>query len=499
MRFLFISALLLFTITSSYSQFSQTDRVEFELDEKDEDFLIISADNDGLFLSRKVKNRETKRDFKYELTKLDTSLKIDWKINDYVDLEYQQVGYDYIGPYVYFLYNSSLKKRKFKAIRFHKETQAKEVFDIEMDFEIQLTEFEVIDETLIFGGYVNNRTSFVAYKFGDPITLVLPGFRNDPNEIMELEAEPGNKVFNVLLSYITPDKKRSLSIKSYNSDAKLVKDFELKPQGDYGLLYGRSVSVNDDLHLVVGTYTLRKSDLSRGVFVSTVSQDESHVINYYNYADLKNFFNYMKAKKEIRVKKKIERRKIKGKKNKFFYKLIVDDIIELDDQYIMIGEAFYPKYNYGASGYSSFSPYSYSNSYFEGYKYTHAVIIGFDKKGRILWDNSFEIQDVITYFLNHYVQAVPTKDGILLLYLFENSLRTKLIKGTKVLDVQENAELKNPYEDDSLVKDISFSKLEKWYNNNLFAYGIQEISSAGATENDEKREVFFINKISVKQ
>ena len=502
MRHPFLVTLIFLLSVSSvcFGQFYQAERIEFELGEKDEDFLIIPAWEEGLFLSRKVKNKETKRDFKYELTKLDTTLAIQWQLNDYVDLEYVLIGYDYIGPYVYFLYNSSLKRKKYKAIRFHSITQAKEVFDIEMEFEFQLTEFEVIDETLVFGGYVNNRTTFIAYKFNEPSPIALPGFRNEPSEIMQLEMEPDKNVFNVLLSYLTPEKKRSIAIKSYNLSGELIKDFILRPQGDYGLLYGRSIAVNDEMHLVVGTYTQRKSDLSRGIFVSTVDQDASHVINYYNYADLKNFFNYMKAKKEIRVKKKIERRKIKGKKNKFYYKLIVDDIIELDDQYIMIGEAFYPKYNYGSTGYSSFSPYSYGgNGFFEGYKYTHAVIIGFDKQGRILWDNSFEIQDVITYNLYHYVNAIPSKDGILLLYLYENNIRTKLIRGSKVLDVQENVELKNPYDDLTLSKEVTYSTLEKWYANNLFAYGIQKIGKVNASIADEKREVFFINKISIKK
>ncbi len=499
MRFLISTLLLLFTFTLCKGQFYQTERVEIELGDQDEDFLLIPAGEDGLFLSRKVKNRETKRDFKYELIKLDTSLALAWQLSDYVDVEYIQVGYDYVGPYVYFLYNSTLRRKKFKAIRFHTKTQAKEVFDIEMDFELEMREFEVVGETLIFGGYVNNRTTFIAYKFNKPSAIALPGFRNEPNEILQLETDENNDVFNVLQSYTTPDKKRSIAIKSFNAEGQLLKDFNLMPQGDYSLLYGRSVAVNNNLHLVVGTYSLRKSDLSRGIFVSTVNSDQSHVINYYNYADLKNFFNYMKAKKEIRIKKKIERRKIKGKKNKFYYKMIVDEIVEMGDQYVMIGEAFYPEYNYSSAGYTAFSPYGYGNSYFQGFKYTHAVVIGFDKKGKILWDNSFEIQDVITYYLNQYVHAVPTKEGVLLLYLFENSLRTKLISGTKVLDVQENEELDNPYKDERLIKDITFSKLENWYGNRLFAYGIQKIGRVDASIDDEKREVFFINKISVIQ
>jgi len=498
LRFVFFVVLIHVCTSLSMAQVHQGERFEMELKDADEDFLVISAEQQGIFLSRKVKNNETKRDFKYQLIHLDTSLNKVWELYDYVDLEYKKIGYDFIDPYVYFLFNSSLRPKNYRVIRFRKDTQEKEVFDIETNYEIELTEFEVIDETLIFGGYINNRPAFVCYKFGKSNPIVLPGFRNEPDQIMQLEVEEDKGIFNVLLNYQTPDKKRSISIKSYDTDGNLNVNLDLKPQGDYGLLYGRSVSINNNEHIVVGTYTYKKSDYSRGIFVSTIEENGDHVINYYNYADLKNFFNYLKAKREIKIKKKIERRKIKGKKNKFLYKLIVHDIIENNGQYIMVGEAFYPKYSYGSSYYNVYSPYS-SSSFFEGYAYTHAVVIGFDKEGKILWDNSFEIQDIVTYNLRHYVHMGPTEDGIILLYIYNNELRSKIIKGTQVLDVQGQEELKTSFDDEQLKKNVKseIGGLENWYDNRLYAYGIHKVSNLGESNGLGNKEIFFINKISI--
>ncbi len=496
--YLFLS---IFMVPSAFSQVYQGARYEKVLDREDDDFLIVSADENGLFLSRMVKNKETKRDFKYELIHLDTALQVKWELFDYVDLEYKKVGYDFIDPYVYFLFRSSLKTKRFKVIRFEKETQAKEVFDFETEYDLEMTEFEVIDETLIFGGYVNNRPTFVCYKFGSATPIVLPGFRNEPNQIMQLEVEEKKGIFNVLLNHQTPDKKRSISLRTFDTNGNLLIDYDLQPQGDYGLIYGRSVAINEERHIVVGTYSHKKSDLSRGIFVSTIESNGDHVINYYNYADLKNFFNYLKAKREIRIKKKIARRKIKGKKNKFHYKLLVHDIIEYKDQYIMVGEAFYPKYSYTSPGYATYNPYYTGGSFFEGYAYTHAVVIGFDHRGKILWDNSFEIQDIVTFNLRHYVHAGPVDDGIVLLYVYNNEIRMKIIQGTQVLDIQDQIELKTNLDKELIDEDdvnSEYGGLEDWYGKTYFAFGIQEIKDSESMIGAEKTDIFFINKVILK-
>ncbi len=51
------------------------------------------------------------------------------------------------------------------------------------------------------------------------------------------------------------------------------------------------------------------------MFVANVDAQGGYAIKYYNYGDLERFFNYMKARREKRVKERIERRKIRGKED----------------------------------------------------------------------------------------------------------------------------------------------------------------------------------------
>jgi hypothetical protein len=223
-------------------------------------------------------------------------------------------------------------------------------------------------------------------------------------------------------------------------------------------------------------------------------------IRYYDYGDLENFFKYMKARREQRVKDRIERRKIKGKKTRFNYRFLVHELVPHNNQYVLLGEAFYPRYvSIDRTYYSGFfNPYMlYGNAIrdgriFDGYRYTHAVVMGFDRNGRLLWDNSFEINDVKTFSLEQFVKLEIQQDRIALLYLFENELRSKIIKGNEVLEGKTFEPIR-PLSGDEVVKnERTDSKLDYWYHHYFFAHGVQEI----ADPKTGKRRVFYINKIS---
>ena len=109
---------------------------------------------------------------------------------------------------------------------------------------------------------------------------------------------------------------------------------------------------------------------------------------------------------------------------------------------------FNPKY--GSGGY--FGSFAYypggGNLAFEGYKYTHAVIIAFDPTGKLLYDNSFEINDVLTTQLDQLVNINVQDEKIILLYTYENVIRSKIIQGDEVLEGKSFNEIALAFEED---------------------------------------------------
>jgi hypothetical protein len=245
------------------------------------------------------------------------------------------------------------------------------------------------------------------------------------------------------------------------------------------------------------------------VFVANVDAEGEYAIKYYNYGDLDRFFNYMKARREKRVKERIERRKVHGKKIRFNYRLMVDDILPYGDQFVMLGEAFYPHYSYPNQSMRSYGAgvfymtprmgYARGDLVFDGYQYTHAVVIGFDKNGNLQWDNSFEINDVRTFQLEQFVKIHPDHDKISLVYLFDNIIRSKVIKDYDVLEGKSYNQLRTGRQDDVVrERDTQQATLDYWYGDNFYASGIQQIRKKQRDEEHISRRVFFVNKIEYK-
>jgi hypothetical protein len=215
----------------------------------------------------------------------------------------------------------------------------------------------------------------------------------------------------------------------------------------------------------------------------------------------------MKANREKRIKNRIERKKIKGKKIKFNYRFLVHELIPYKDQFVMLGEAFYPRYaSVDRSSYRFLSPFSwaspgmmYEGRVFDGYYYTHAIVMGFDEDGKLVWDNSFEINDVKTFTLEQFVKLDILSDRLALMYLFDNRIRTKIIQDHLVIEGKTIDPIRTFRENDIVKDDRSGgNKLEYWYENYLYAYGIQDIVTS-STAGQAKRRVFFINKVHYPQ
>jgi hypothetical protein len=502
-RNLTIFILLLFIAqfysVNTFGQLQQPKRLELVMDDGErEDYRVVSANTRGIIVYRQVKNTETKMDRKYTVILIDTALNKVWEESYFIHLKYIQIGFEYADNYFYLLFqrNTESLKAELFVMRINLDTRISETFLIERDYAMELSEFEVLGNTLIFGGYANNLPSIITYKFGQVQARALPGFYNEKSQIQHLETDDERRVFNVLEAYRTKDSRKTISFKSFNENGDLIKNINLLPSDDKSLLFGRTISLENNVDLIVGTYTRKRSDMSRGIFLARIAPEGDQEINYYNYADLKNFFSYMKAKREKRVKERIERRKIKGKKNKFNYHLLVHEVVPWEGRFIMVGEAFYPKYSQ-SSYYGGYFPYrgNYGMA-FEGYKYTHAVVFGFDRRGRLIWDNSFEVNDVTSYTLEQFVQVSLSEEQMALVYMYENEIRTKIIQGNDVVEGKTFNDLELSFEDDIVDYTRSeYGGLEKWYDGNLFAYGVQKIKNTKGERVRSEREVFFINKI----
>jgi hypothetical protein len=79
------------------------------------------------------------------------------------------------------------------------------------------------------------------------------------------------------------------------------------------------------------------------------------------------------------------------------------------------------------------------------------------------------------------------------MYLYDNNIRTKIIQNNQVLEGKTADPIRTGSPDDIVRKSFSeVSKLEYWYRDYLYAYGVQNLEKS---KGQNKRRVFYINKI----
>jgi hypothetical protein len=492
--------LLLFFLSISvalYGQVHQPDRYEIELEPFEESYNVIVGDETGVLLYKSLGEFESGKEL-WQFIKLDTALNEEWVKQYSFNRNHVFKGYDYHANNFSLLFQiTDQGSHDLLLIQMNEHSGDTLRHLIRSLVTIQLEIFEMTAEAAIIGGYYNQDPVLTYYSLSEKKLKVLPGIFGQKTELIQVKIE--DDLIRVLLSGRTYDNRNTMVIKTYDRDGNYLENYVFDPAEGLGLIFGRVADVGNEGSIICGTYGARRSEYSRGLFIAQHNSDEKQVMKYFNFADLDNFFTYLKAKRQKRISDRITRKKIKGKKVKFNYRLLVHEIVETEDEYVMLGEAFYPKYNNSAAygGYGGGDNNSYMPMSFAGYKYTHAVVIGFDKNGKKLWDNSFQIEDVLSYSLEQYVHADVSDDKVVLFYLYNDEIRTKIINGSEVVEGKSFNSVKLMFEDDVANKNnvTNIGGLDKWFSHNFLAYGVQKIKNLKDSGVKLNRRVFYINKI----
>ncbi len=499
-KIIFVVTLSLVCTMYSYGQITQSNRVEIPLFNNDAGFEIINAYGDGLFLLRRAALNNSDI---VDIIKLDTTFQQRWHGQIPISHKFILMGKKVERNLLYLLFRfQDTSKNNFELFVIDQMSGQYIKHIIKNFIPFAPNDFQVTEKAVLIGGYFNRVPVVIYFSFATEKTKVLPGLFNETGELTQVRTYADGSI-DVLISGQNINGQKTIWVKNYDPDGDLLSNQALEPEENKSLIFARSIKTNNQLQLIAGVYGGRNTEYSRGMFIASIDPSGMQNIRYYNFGDLENFFKYMRARRELRVKSRIERRKIKGKKTRFNYRFLVHEIVPYNNQYILLGEAFYPRYITADRSYHSgfFNPlrtqgyFTRDGRIFDGYYYTHAVVMGFNNDGDLMWDNSFEISDVKTFTLEQFVKLEIQQDKIALLYLFEDELRTKIIKGNQVLEGKMSEPLKTKMDNDVVSQNTSnVSHLDYWYPQYFYAYGIQEISNPLFG----KRRVFFINKVSYK-
>ena len=266
--------------------------------------------------------------------------------------------------------------------------------------------------------------------------------------------------------------------------------------------------------LLAGTYGLRDPQFAQGIFTTDLAAtaanpaDPRPALRFYDFKRLRHFFDYLNPAKEARLRDRSARREAQDAAPvRWHYRLLLHELLPpADGGYTLVAEVYYPRYvynsygSYGLRNSASYlnnpgsymaAPYSTPGRTLVGLRTTHVLVCGFDRRGSLLWDNTYVVDsDLVHDELEEAVRTLSLPDGRLVMaYLIDNELHYKLINqgeeapnNLKVDLLTANPSIKEK------VLDTRQPDVQPLVGRQYVASGFQRIQS----EKKPERQVFFL-------
>jgi hypothetical protein len=273
--------------------------------------------------------------------------------------------------------------------------------------------------------------------------------------------------------------------------------------------------------LLAGTYGLRDVRYAQGLFATdltargTSAASGRSALRFYDFKRLRHFFDYLNPTREARLRDRSTRREAReASPLRWHFHLLLHELLpQPDGGYTLVAEVYAPQYNYSTYGsgggissfatrtaYNSLPTGSYlppgtytSNSAFTGFRTSHVLVCGFDKRGNLLWDNTFVVgPGLMRSGLEEAVQPLVLADGhMVLAYLLDNEVHYKRIRQGEPGPNDTKVELLTSGGQSEKVLDMQQPELMPWGSNKFIASGFQRIK----VERGAERQVFFLQAL----
>ncbi|MEQ8926397.1 MAG: hypothetical protein RLO81_11320 [Fulvivirga sp.] len=509
--------IILFSLlaTAVFSQVYQTHRYELEKKNNDDFFTVLPVGDLGVIIYRDTD--KYKKGNVLHMVSLDTTLTERWSTELSIDTKLEFKGFDITRSKMYLLFrDGQYEKNDYHLMAISVLDGEVTRYDIKNEIALELSHMAVLEDGLILAGYVNLSPTLVSYKFGEQSFEVVQGFFKDRSNVVDLR-DNGNSTFNVIT--LEKDYVGSLvRLRTYSYDGELLFEREVKMDERYHILSAKSSGFIDGNIIVAGTYGMSKSYYSSGLYIAVVKPaGQDNIVKFHNFFALEHFFDYMKPKRAARIKAKMKRKSEKGKDVHYSSRLLLHEVRKSKDGYLLAAEIFDPDYithsrpgidngfasqeeierrNRAAQRYSKQPSKIHNVDDASSFEYLESIVVGLNKSGDVIWDNSLKIKEVETYALDQIVQVAEHDRQLSMLYRAEETINFKTVQQSETIEEgEEPLKLKN--EGEKIVHTYrGAGRSEYWYDNNFIVWGYHKIDSE--VETLDRRNVLYINKVVFK-
>ena len=315
----------------------------------------------------------------------------------------------------------------------------------------------------------------------------------------------------------TNGRKQRLMLKQLSAEhGQLLRSEMVQTESERTLITAQLSPPQDtSARLLAGTYGLRGPEYAQGLFTTDLTatpanpSDPHPALKFYDFRRMRHFFDYLAPGKEARLRDRSARRDAEELSPlRWHYRLLLHELLPRPDGgYTLVAEVYYPRYYYNNNGYTppigSFN--SFNNPYympyggvagrtFTGFRTTHVLVCGFDRRGSLLWDNTYVIDNNLLHDqLEEAVRTITLPDGrMVMAYLTEDGLHYKLINQDEASpnDLKVDLFTAGPSVKEKVLETHQ-PEIQPWTGQQYVASGFQLIKG----ETGISRQVFFLQVV----
>lgn len=479
----------------------QDARTEIEAKPFSEDYEVIPFPDSTLILYKSpsfelFKPRHSFRRYDHNLKQL---WEIDLELEDYLEL-HQIYPTD---KFLYLLYMDRNPMR-FHLLRLDTRTSQHTLTrynlkDFDLDNDIRLDELKVVGDMAFITAHDNRNFLVLHLDLKTGTIKALPALYDQLPALADFHLDTLANRAEFILAESNGPRGRLLA-KRFSLSGNLYSTHFIQPDFRRNLITARFTPGDSTDKRLIGAFSTRDLRFAQGLFSAPLSGARDSIV-YYDFLELDHFFDFMSKRAQRRLQQRAERFKQNNKELRLSYRLMLHDLQQYRDTLYLFAEAYTVTQNTSQiNRYLSRSPqYYYLNGVYLPHqtppesqtRYSHSVVAAFDRKGKLLWDNTYVLEDAVTNELAQLTQPAFAGDKVILAYAYKKDIRYKIIDGKQDSDNELSVPVSTHSPEDK-VTSTDDADLQHWYGPHYLAFGFQHIRHP----RQGSREVFYLNKVS---
>lgn len=362
--------------------------------------------------------------------------------------------------------------------------------------------FQVLGQQAAAIGFSKTGVHFLSFDLENQTVKSTPIFIED--------FKPG-RIIATNMQYLEDAKKYYVSLRVYktskitfaylldvDSDGQLNTPIKIDESGGRFIKSITVSAVGESEVVIAGTYGNTSFGPNNGIYFGASSDGEITDITSYNFLDIPNYLDYLPERTQQRIENKKARKASRGKELEANQLLVLHNIIPVDNDFLLITEAYYPTYRTETRTTTVNGKTTTTTvQVFDGYQYTHAMIAKFNKEGEMLWSQVFKMYLWYKPFVARtFIRiAAQEQNSIQLVYADGKNIYSKSFSfDGEILNEKTSNPINTENENDKIK--VSYSNISFWYDKYFLSYGVQDIKNRGDDDVKRRRKVFFMNKVS---